>query len=90
MTTTLAPASETSGGADEDEGSDREEEAVAPIDDNSEELAPPKEKPMQLSPCDDDEDIGPIPQIDGDIEDTDMTSGLPEVHMQRTNRSYVD
>ena len=69
----------TSGGADEDEGSDREEEAVAPIDDNSEELAPPKEEPVQLSPCDDDEDIEPTPQLDGDIEDTDMTSGLPEV-----------
>ena len=84
----------TSGGADEDEGSDREEEAVAPIDDNSEESAPPKEEPMQLSPFDDDEDIEPTPQLDGDIEDTDMTSGLPEVdvemHMHRTNKSYAN
>ena len=33
----------TSGGADEDEGWDREEGAAAPIDDNSKETTPPKE-----------------------------------------------
>ena len=69
----------TSGGADEDEGSDREEEAVAPIDDNSKETTPPRDEPMQLSPRNGDEDIEPTPQLDGDVEDTDMTGGLPEV-----------
>ena len=70
----------TSGGADEDEGSDREDEAVAPIDDNSKELVPPKEEPRSLSPCEDNGNIEPTPQPAGEIDDTDMTSGLPEVN----------
>ena len=45
----------TSGGADEDEGSDREE-AVAPIDNNSKEATPPREEPTQPSPHNDSED----------------------------------
>ena len=68
----------TSGGADEDEGSDREE-AVAPIDNNSKETTPLREEPMELSPRNDSEDIEPTPQLDGDVEDTDLTGGLPEV-----------
>ena len=68
----------TSGGADEDEGSDREE-AVAPIDGNSKETTPLREEPMQLSLRNDNEDMEPNPQLDGDVEDTDMTGGLPEV-----------
>ena len=47
-------------------GSDREEEAVAPIDDNSKETTPPREEPMQLSLRNNDEDIEPTPQLDGD------------------------
>ena len=68
-----------SGGADEDEGSDREDEAVAPIDNDSKELSPPKEEPRSLSPCDDDGNIEPTPQPAGETDDTDMTRGLPEV-----------
>ena len=54
----------TSGGADEDEGPDREE-AVAPIDNNSKEETPPGQEPT--------------PRLERDLEDTDMSSGLPEV-----------
>ena len=59
-------------------GSDREE-AVAPIDNNSKETTPLREEPMELSPRNDSEDIEPTPQLDGDVEDTDLTGGLPEV-----------
>ena len=69
----------TSGGADDDEGSDREDEAVAPIDDTSKELTPPKEESRSLSPCDDNGNIEPTLLPAGEIDDTDMTSGLLEV-----------
>ena len=64
----------TSGGADEDEGSDREDEAVAPIDNDSKELAQLEEEPRSLSPCDDDENIEPTPQLAGETGDADMTT----------------
>ena len=69
----------TSGGADDDEGSDREEEAVAPIDNDSKELAQLEEEPRSLSPCGDDTNLEPTPQLAGEIGDVDMTSGLPTV-----------
>ena len=83
----------TSGGADDDEGSGREDEAVAPIDNDSKELAPLKEKPRSLSPCDDDGNIEPTPQPAGETDDMDMTSGLPgvntEMHMQELIRAML-
>ena len=47
-------------------GSDREE-AVAPIDNNSKETTPPR---VELTPL-----------LEGNIEDTDMTSGFPGVEV---------
>ena len=68
----------TSGGADEDEVSDREE-AVAPIGNSTKVETPPEQEPTQMSPHNDGEDVEPTPQLERDLEDTDMTSGLPEV-----------
>ena len=67
-----------SGAADEDGDSDREE-AAAPIDNNIKTETPPEPEAMQVSPHSDGEDVEPTPQLERDIEDTDMTTGLPEV-----------
>ena len=75
-TTTPAPASETyvtSGGAGDDEGSDREEEAVAPMDNDSKEVAQLEEEPRSQSLCDDSTNLEPIPLLAGETGDVDMT-----------------
>ena len=76
----------TSGGAgDEDAGSDREEEAVVPIDSND--LPQQGEELMSMSPCGDATDHEPTPQLAEETGDVDMTSDPPGVnastHMQR-------
>ena len=68
----------TSGGADDDEDSGREE-AVAPIDSDSKLETPPEPEAIQMSPHNDGEDVEPTPHLERYIEDTDMTTGLPEV-----------
>ena len=83
----------TSGGADEDEGSDHEEEAVAPIDNDSKELAQLEEELRSLSPGEDNTNPEPTPQLAAEAGDVDMTSGPPTVnasmHMQELTRAML-
>ena len=68
-----------SGGADDDEGSDREEEAVAPIVDDNMGITPVEEELRSLSSSDKDIDPEPTPQLAEETGDVDMTSDLPTV-----------
>ena len=74
----------TSGDNVEDEDSDHEQ-AVAPIDVNEGDiqietpLEPAEPEAMQTSPRNDGEDVEPIPQLEKETVDTDMSTGLPEV-----------
>ena len=71
----------TSGGADDDEASDREEEAVAPIDDDNMGITPvEEEEPRSLSPCDKYIDPEPTQQLAEETGDVDMTSDPPTVN----------
>ena len=71
----------TSGGADDDdEGSHREEEVVARIDNDSKGLPQQEDEPRSSSPCDDDIDHEPTPQLAEETGDVDMTSDPPEVN----------
>ena len=64
----------TSGRADDDEGSDREEEVVALIDNGSKGLPQQEDEPRSSSPCDDDIDHEPTPQLAEETGDVDMTT----------------
>ena len=72
------PRGLTSGRAD-DEGSDREEEAVAPIDDDNMGITPVEEEPRSLSPSDQDIDPEPTPQLADESGDVIMTGSVPTV-----------
>ena len=83
-----------SGGADdEDEGFDREEEAVVPIDNNSNGLPQQEEELLSMSHCGDATDHEPTPQLAEETGEVDMTSDPPEVnaymHVQRLVRAML-
>ena len=77
--TVARPRDLTSGGAD-DEGSDREEEVAAPIDDDNMGIYPPQnEEPRSLSPNDQDVDPEPTPQLADESGDVIMKGNVPTV-----------
>ena len=87
------PRDHTSGGADE-EASDREEEAGAPVEDDNMGINPPEdEKPRSLSPCDQEVVTEPVQQLADESGDVVLEGDVPTVdallHMRDLVRAML-